>query len=380
MGSIATSIYLSDRSSRNTVRCSAVDIRLVNELNSVLKKHGSLNIPAKRRALELLALLFDSLQTQSVSSLERTFLSELFLQCDKRLRADLDFKMSLRPPECRHYYDERIAFISQLRPLDVKLILLLTAFPRGQLYKRAHLGMRNREDLTKDSGPMMYLTTCLLNWSMSRSGVLGKLREAFGGDLKVVGTALEVSVAGSTWWRSSDSETGGAQTDYAHYDEAIERPKAILYLSDVNEESGPTEYFQGLFEALELSPLQELVGRVILNLGSDADSELFSYFSSYPRRSESPLFRRLFFRLPLEMRFNSHFGWDVPVSHELVSEFAKRRVTVTGGPGIALVFDGGRVIHRGGLIQRGRRVVLQIVFGNERTNPWKVILAHCRKT
>jgi len=68
------------------------------------------------------------------------------------------------------------------------------------------------------------------------------------------------------------------------------------------------------------------------------------------------------------------------VSHELVSEFAKRRVTVTGGPGIALVFDGGRVIHRGGLIQRGRRVVLQIVFGNERTNPWKVILAHCRKT
>lgn len=338
---------------------------MLNELNSVLGHHKSLDLLAYRRAIELLGQIFDALRSQSENTLEHNFLSELFEQCDKRMRADLDFKMSLRASQSQSYYDDRVAFTTQLGPLDVRILLLLTAFHRRKLLKRARLGLRNREDLTKDSGLVMYLTSCLLTTSMRRSGVLKTLRESFSSDLKVVGSALEVGIAGSTWWKTSDSAAGGIRTDYAHYDEAIERPKAIVYLSDVDEDSGPTEYFQGLFETLKLTPIQELVGRVILNVGSDPRSNLFSHFSTYPRRSASPVFRRLFFRLPLGLRFNSHFGWDIPVAHEIISEFDTRRVTVTGGPGVTLVFDGGRVIHRGGLIQRGTRVVLQVVFGSK---------------
>jgi len=68
--------------------------------------------------------------------------------------------------------------------------------------------------------------------------------------------------------------------------------------------------------------------------------------------------------LPTSLRFNSHFGWDVLPSSEVEARVASREVVMTGPPGTAIVFDGARLLHRGGLIDSGERIVLQVIFGS----------------
>jgi hypothetical protein len=66
--------------------------------------------------------------------------------------------------------------------------------------------------------------------------------------------------------------------------------------------------------------------------------------------------------LPESLRFNSHFGWDILAESELESVIADREEVMLGGPGKFVVFDGSRLLHRGGLIEEGERLVLQVIF------------------
>jgi hypothetical protein len=66
--------------------------------------------------------------------------------------------------------------------------------------------------------------------------------------------------------------------------------------------------------------------------------------------------------LPRELRFNSHFGWDVMPGGELESRMKAEEIVMTGPAGKFIVFDGSQLLHRGGLIEAGERVVLQVVF------------------
>ena len=66
--------------------------------------------------------------------------------------------------------------------------------------------------------------------------------------------------------------------------------------------------------------------------------------------------------LPSELRFNSHFGWDVMPGSELESVMKSEELVMTGPAGKFIVFDGSQLLHRGGLIEAGERIVLQVVF------------------
>ena len=63
-------------------------------------------------------------------------------------------------------------------------------------------------------------------------------------------------------------------TLYAHVEESIQYPKAITYLTQVDEKAGPTSCYPHALDKLGLNPLQELVGRVVGNVGNGVASTL----------------------------------------------------------------------------------------------------------
>ena len=75
------------------------------------------------------------------------------------------------------------------------------------------------------------------------------------------------------------------------------------------------------------------------------------------------------------MRFNSHFGWDVEPHSQLEDFLLSKETQVLGPAGTTLVFDGARLLHRGGLIEEGERIVLQVIFGhvNFRTKSKQIV-------
>ena len=67
--------------------------------------------------------------------------------------------------------------------------------------------------------------------------------------------------------------------------------------------------------------------------------------------------------LPSEIQFNSHFGWDVMPETEIENFISSKEVVMEGDSGTFCIFNGGDLLHRGGLVNTGRRVALQVIFG-----------------
>ena len=82
----------------------------------------------------------------------------------------------------------------------------------------------------------------------------------------------------------------------------------------------------------------------------------------------SALGRQHFLRLPPSLRFVSHFGNDVLANTKLENYLRDRAYSVTSDTANCIIFDGGRLIHRGGLVQQGERWACQIVFVGEDNN------------
>jgi hypothetical protein len=78
--------------------------------------------------------------------------------------------------------------------------------------------------------------------------------------------------------------------------------------------------------------------------------------------------RAFFGMLPTRLRTNSHFGFDVLDGTPLADAIAQQEVKVTARAGHVIVFDGSRLIHRGGLVRHDRRRAMQVVFEVDKRN------------
>jgi hypothetical protein len=228
----------------------------------------------------------------------------------------------------------------------------------------AAAGRMTREDLSINEGKTVSAIVKILNREFGTLGVLDIVSAYNGHKTKVGGLALELSVPTSTWWRNTISDLSRPpHTMYAHLDEAIAVPKSIVYLTDVSEKNGPTGCYPGAYESLRLNPLQEIIGRVVGIVGSKLGSPLKDYYGKqYHQSVNAENFRRHLMRLPESLRFNSHMGWDVLPDSDLESHLANVEQKMTGPAGTFIVFDGARLLHRGGLIEQGERIALQVVF------------------
>lgn len=70
-------------------------------------------------------------------------------------------------------------------------------------------------------------------------------------------------------------------------------------------------------------------------------------------------------RLPECLRFNSHMGWDVMPESSLEKALVGMERKMLGPAGTFIAFDGARLLHRGGLMQDGERLALQVIFSDK---------------
>jgi hypothetical protein len=321
------------------------------------------------------------LQTENIA--ERIFIAELF--------ADLSLLIS----DHIAFYSEKARYTAGLGPLNhqqtelsnngyyidsiskscLQSLLSLTDPLLQRLRANSKGGRLQRSDLSVNSGRVTRKIVRILNKEFLHSGVLESLDPIANRKMKVIGVAYELSVAGSNWWKPKMASSGLSKTLYAHVDRAVDKPKAIVYLTNVKEKNGPTICYPQAYAELNITGLQDFVGRCLETVGRSIDSPLHGLYQFSGLIMDSEGFRRHFMKLPSSMRFNSHFGWDVEPHSQLEDFLLSKETQVLGPAGTMLVFDGARLLHRGGLIEEGERIVLQVIFGhvNLRTKSQQIV-------
>jgi hypothetical protein len=227
---------------------------------------------------------------------------------------------------------------------------------------------RSREELSiNEIDPESIAMMCDL---FERRGLNKAVSDVLHETARAIGFAVELSPDDNDWWHSRYEDVGLVtnKSAYFHNDEGRSIYKAIIYLDDVDDDKGPFCYVPETF-AMERPRFEWAVARATLTtLGAD---EIRSTMSDiYPSRGvfTSQVARRFFGMLPARLRLNSHFGFDVLDDTDLASRLQSQEVRMLGAAGHAIVMDGSRIVHRGGLVRRGRRFALQVVFHVKRDN------------
>lgn len=316
---------------------------------------------------KLLGDIFRQLLVQQLDKHERAFIEELQSQILKYLESEFNFRQKLKKRELdlpiSKALKDNAFFYSELSEFTRREIVNLTETQVKIFRERAQAGLLKRTDLSINEGKIVTQISKLIDKDFKSQGIFESVSDYVGIKYTFTGVSLELSVAGSTWWKNSIQGVKPPKTMYAHLDESIYAPKAIVYLTNVGQNNGPTSSYPGVYDSLQNNPLQDIIGRVVGEVGNNPDSILFDYYSkTYHQSMGSIKFRKHFMLLPESLRFNSHFGWDILAESELESVIADREEVMLGGPGKFVVFDGSRLLHRGGLIEEGERLVLQVIF------------------
>lgn len=331
------------------------------------------------RCERLIHEVFAALEPQAQDDAERTFVRELARECIKLLCAEAKHFRARAARHSVHFDSEQSGdkalalsrdahYFGTLSDTTVEAIREESAADLRLFRAKAAEGKVTRDDLSTNGGPTVRRIVQLLNAAFDANGTLDAVSVYMGRPMSVCGLALELSVPQSTWWSNAyENLSRPPHTLYAHVDESIAFPKAIVYLSDVDASTGPTSCYPGAYQALGLRPIQEIVGRIVANVGGPGSPLSDLYRKRYHQSMSSPAFRRHFMRLPPALRFNSHFGWDVHPDSDLERELVRSEQVMTGSAGTHIVFDGARLLHRGGLVQRDERVALQVLFSDTPT-------------
>jgi hypothetical protein len=318
------------------------------------------------RCVKVVNQLFHELQDQTQTEEELLFLLELknyilqFLQEEYAFRKRINRR---RSSEDFNRLEEDAYYFETLSKESISEILKIGAELLEGFKHNAKLGKLKRSDLSENSGKSISQICKILDHEFEKNKTFSRISDYVGIKYNRTGASLELSVAGSTWWQDTVNDSQSPKTVYAHLDESVYLPKAIVYLSNVTDSNGPTTLYPSKYDELTVPILADIFGRVIGKVGSADDSKLKKYYDKpYHQSSGSRTFRQHFMKLPRALRMNSHFGWDVIPGSELEKNLAVSEIPMLGGPGKTIVFDGSRLLHRGGLILDGERLVLQVVF------------------
>ncbi len=195
-----------------------------------------------------------------------------------------------------------------------------------------------------------------------RKSICEGLSGYVGSNVEFAGFSLEYSYPKQSWWRGLYLDVGldDTRTSYMHYDHGCRDPKAIITLSEVEKESGPTRFVVGSHAQDRSRFLHFMIKS--LDFAWERDPEVLGPGTYYRPHFSRPEYRREILQLPAAFQGSSHFGEDVlddtPLSHELLSH----EIAMTSEVGDCIVFDGNNGIHRGALVERGERIAFQIVF------------------
>lgn len=202
----------------------------------------------------------------------------------------------------------------------------------------------------------------LLDRLFRDEGVYEALAAYKGSAVAFTSFSVEYSHERQSWWKGCYSDVGLAptKTSYMHYDYGCRYPKAIVTLSEVGPENGPTSFIPGSHR----HPRSEFSHAFVKAL----DYRFWSAFGENPdagyhrKQFSEPGYRKFFLAIPGGLRGCSHFGEDVLDGSELSEELLAKEVRITTNVADGVVFDGDYGIHRGARVIQGERMVFQVIF------------------
>jgi hypothetical protein len=186
---------------------------------------------------------------------------------------------------------------------------------------------------------------------LARSGTLDACSGYIGHPVTLVDVNPQVNDCSDDFWQRifPDVAAHDCPTAYFHRDASGGDIKAILYLSDVGSENGPFCYAVGS---------HRVRGSTIGDWIEETNDQ--SGFSG-----TAPECRRRFSALPKALRRKCAFGNDIQAGSDIARRLLGSQWTIEAAQGHLVLFD-TKGIHRGGMVQRGERIVLTCVIGSAR--------------
>jgi len=308
------------------------------------------------------------------------FIDELKKNVEEYLSQLKKYYISKKKIHSDNYEMKNGFYKIQINDNIIDEILILCSDNLNNFRNNIRNGLIKRENLSINTGWKIRKIINILNAEFNKIGVNEQVSFYMQKKYQVISCALELSTPFSKWWKNTENVKSSNRTNYAHVDESFLYPKSILYLTDVNKNNGPTSFYPNIYKNLGLNFLQDIIGRVVGNIGQNKKSKLFNYYKKkYHQPMSCGKFQNHFSFLPSELRFNSHFGWDIQSESALEGDMIQDENFITGKKGTCVIFDGARILHRGGLIEEGERIVLQIVFGIPENYIVKIINKITRK-
>jgi hypothetical protein len=182
--------------------------------------------------------------------------------------------------------------------------------------------------------------------------------------LELEGYAITYSHTDEDWYRRCYLDIGLAapRTVQMHYDEDNLSAKSMFYLNDVGVDNGPFSHLAAA--RAEIASRSQLAFFKYLDYANNAFAGAKGAPTTVYNRPlfSTPELRAEFARLPAELQGSGGTGDDVldgtPLSDFLLGNERK----LTGPAGYLALFAGGETLHRGGVIGRGERWALQMIY------------------
>lgn len=329
------------------------------------------------KATGLVDDLFDQLSSQASLGLPQAFLADLHQEAKLLIHEDLVelFAFKRQPTRikiddythlnnCQQLVNKGFVF-HKLDDNWVAKLQKATHDSVQELLRNESTGPWTRENLSVNSGHSLQSAVGILNEAFSDGGILEEMGVYCGYDVCIGGLALEIGSHHSTWWQSVLTESEGKPlTLYMHRDETLRHPKAFIYLTEICKDNGAFSVVPNA-NAIHGKPswIQTLIGRRIGAIGKlDRHISKGAFTHAYHQTFADPIFRELFMMLPSKLRYNSHYGWDVPSGSLIHEDLLSDEVWLEGSPGSMLIFDGSRVTHRALVSSDSSHVSLQAIF------------------
>ena len=345
-------------------------VEIKHKINFINANFDQLNsVSTSSKIIQNVEEIFSHLKLNNTDKMYLYFLTELKTNI---LTYIADYRQTLSQKiNKKNFYNEENLFnnkylVGKLDPEILKKILNICNEKIFFLKKNADSKKLERRDLTVGGGIVVIRLIRILNKQFKKNGYLEMISNYLQQETEISGIGLELSSEHSTWWRHQDTSRPPPRTLYMHIDRELKNIKAIVYLSEVTKENGPLTLYPGIYEKFKINILQNIIGRVIGDFIRTKNNLLKNYYNfDSIRPFQNSLFMAHFKKLPEELRFNSHFGWDIDYGSQEEKDALLAEKKITGDPGTFVIFDGSRLVHSGGLVEKNCRIALQVIFGKK---------------
>lgn len=252
-------------------------------------------------------------------------------------------------------------YITELSPGLYAEIRRLALQSLDELKARALRDPYNRSVINMAFGSPLWR---IVKKGMQDAGVIDVLSELKGNRMTLLGGGLEYSSPEQRWYQSLYADVGlpDGPFQYLHIDEGYCLPKAMIYMTPVNEDNGPTRAIPGS-NCWQHSEFQLRMYRALDRTVGDR-YDRFADSGNYRVMARHRDLRRTFMEMPSIFRGSSHFGDDVLPGSSVAEMLSGLETPYVSEGGQTLVFDGPQLLHRGSLVRTGERLALQVIFRN----------------